>query len=130
MLFLFIYALLGVQLFYSVAHGEFVNSDYNFETVPQAMITLLSSATGESWNGIMHDLAVRPNGTDWLVSSTGGVPRLTSCGLGPSGAADCGSWVAYPYFISFQLIVFCLLINAAIAVLLGYFAEVPTHLVT
>jgi len=123
-LFLFIYALLGVQLFHDVVHGEYLNDDYNFKSVPSAMITLLSSATGESWNGIMHDLAVEPNGTDWVVRATGGVPRMPVCGLTDEmGTNDCGSWIAYPFFITFELIMFCLLINAAVAVLLGHFVE-------
>merc|ERR1719424_2798458 len=66
----------------------------------------------------------RPNGTDWLVYATGGVPRMPTCGLDPTiGDADCGSWIAVPYFVSFQLITFCLLLNAAIAVLLANFAQ-------
>ena len=101
----FIYGLLGVQLFYNVSHGEFINENVNFESLGVAMLTLLAAATGESWNGMMHDLMVRPNGTDWLVDLTGGVPRLPNCGLDPAlGEADCGSWVAVPYFVSFELL--------------------------
>ena len=120
----FIYGLLGVQLFYRVVRGEFINENVNFESLPVAMLSLLAACTGESWNGIMHDLMARPNGTDWLVHATGGVPRMPTCGLDPTiGDADCGSWIAVPYFVSFQLITFCLLLNAAIAVLLANFAQ-------
>lgn len=120
----FVYGLLGVQLFYNVAHGEFINENVNFETLPVAMLTLLAAATGESWNGMMHDLMVRPGGVDWLTAATGGLPRLPACGLSPGiGEHDCGSWVAVPYFVSFQLVTFCLLLNAAIAVLLAHFTQ-------
>lgn len=118
---IFIYGLLGLQLFHQVAHGEYLTDDRNFESLPLAMLTLLSSATGESWNGIMHDLMIAPNGTDWLVSATGNAPRRPVCALSP-GVDDCGSWLAVPYFVSYMIVTFCLLLNAAIAVLLSHFA--------
>lgn len=70
---------------------------------------------------MMHDLMVRPDGSDWLTIATGNAPRKAVCGLGPEGDADCGSWVAVPFFITFELLCFCLLLNAAIAVLLAHF---------
>ena len=51
----FIYGLLGVQIFHQVIHGEFINEDVNFESLPRAMLTLLACATGESWNGVMQE---------------------------------------------------------------------------
>lgn len=106
-----------------MVHGEFLNDQYNFGSLGTAMLTLLAAATGESWNGIMHDLMVRPNGTDWLTRATGSPPRLPTCALDVAvGTADCGTWLAVPYFISFQLVCFFLLLNAAIAVLLARFA--------
>lgn len=120
----FVYALLGVQLFHKVIHGEFINENVNFESFPIAMLTLLIASTGESWNGMMHDLMVQPEGVDWLAAWTGGAPRLPVCAMDPQvGVDDCGTWGAVPYFVTFQLICFCLLLNAAIAVLLAHFAN-------
>ena len=68
----------------------------------------------------MHDL-MKTEWRDWLVQMTGGIPR-SQRGLDPSiGENDCGSWLAVPYFVSFELLCFVLLLNG-IAVLLAHFA--------
>ena len=87
LLLLFIYAVLGVQLFYSVRFNEMLNEDANFTNLGKALITLFRCATGESWNGIMHDLQVRPQGCDWLCELTGAAPRPALCSDDDS---DCG----------------------------------------
>ena len=55
LLLLFIYSVAGMTLFSDVPRGIFVTDQANFETFYIAMITLFRCATGESWNGIMHD---------------------------------------------------------------------------
>ena len=59
LLLMYIYSILGVELFANVAHGEFINSDANFEGFGSALLTLARCITGESYNGIMHDAMVR-----------------------------------------------------------------------
>ena len=83
-------------------------------------VTGLAAKDGFAWARFVWP----PNGTDWLTAATGGVPRLPACGLTAElGESDCGSWVAVPYFVCFQLVTFCLLLNAAIAVLLSNFTQ-------
>ena len=122
LLLLFIYTVLGVQLFYNVRFNDFVNEDANFTRFGVAMITLFRCATGESWNGIMHDLQVRPHGKDWLSELTGSAPKPTLCA---DDGSDCGSFGAVPFFFSFTVLSFFLLLNAVIAVLLEHFSENP-----
>ena len=122
LLLLFIFAVLGVQLFYNVAFNDFVNEYANFTNIGIALITLFRCATGESWNGIMHDLQVRPHGADWLTKLTGKAPRLSQCA---DDGSDCGDFVAVPYFFTFTMLSFFLLLNAVIAVLLEHFSENP-----
>jgi voltage-gated sodium channel len=56
LLIFFIYAILGVFLFYRVTDGKAVDSEYtNFKNFGLAMITLLRVATGEEWNVVMYD---------------------------------------------------------------------------
>mmetsp|Transcript_20257 Transcript_20257/g.48620 ORF Transcript_20257/g.48620 Transcript_20257/m.48620 type:complete len:1932 (+) Transcript_20257:69-5864(+) len=124
-LLLFMYAVLGVQLFYNVRHGEFINKDANFETFGRALLLLFRCATGENWNGIMHDLSIQEDGHVLLSGVLGSAPRLPRCsssGLGNVTESDCGSFIAIPYFISFTLVGFCVLIQALVAVLLGHFS--------
>ena len=44
------------QLFYNVRRNDFVTEFANFENLGNALITLFRCSTGESFNGIMHDL--------------------------------------------------------------------------
>mmetsp|Transcript_58372 Transcript_58372/g.186072 ORF Transcript_58372/g.186072 Transcript_58372/m.186072 type:complete len:1616 (+) Transcript_58372:485-5332(+) len=54
-LFFFIFAIMGMNLFGEIRHGEFLYVHANFESFPNALLVLFRMATGESWNGIMHD---------------------------------------------------------------------------
>lgn len=55
LLLLFIYAVAGMTLFSDVSKGEFLNEHAKFENFYYSMITLFRCATGESWNGLLHD---------------------------------------------------------------------------
>ena len=58
-LFFFIFAVLGMNLFGKVrVTGNFLNRYANFETFGYSMLTLFRMATGEAWNGIMHDCMI------------------------------------------------------------------------
>lgn len=53
----FIFAVIGVQLFSTVAyHGE-LGPHTNFRNFGMALLTLARFATGENWNGFMYDAA-------------------------------------------------------------------------
>ena len=54
-LFFFIYAVMGMNLFGMVRAGEVLGRHAHFQNFPDAMAALFRSATGERWNGIMHD---------------------------------------------------------------------------
>jgi hypothetical protein len=54
-LFFFIYAVMGMNMFGFVRAGEVLGRHAHFRNFPDAMATLFRSATGERWNGIMHD---------------------------------------------------------------------------
>ena len=56
----FLYAVLGMQLFGKVTRGDYLNADANFCSFGTAFLTMFRCATGESWNGIMHDCMVTP----------------------------------------------------------------------
>jgi hypothetical protein len=59
---LFIFAVMGVQLFAPVTlFGQTALSEHaNFQNFPNAFITLFRCTTGEAWNSIMHDLMHNP----------------------------------------------------------------------
>ena len=60
-LFLFLFAVLGVSLFAEIKLQENFNRHANFENFPLAVLTLLRVATGEGWVDIMYDMARQPS---------------------------------------------------------------------
>jgi hypothetical protein len=54
-LILFTFAVAGMSLFGEIEDDEFLNHNVNFKSFYIAMMTLWRCATGESWNGIMHE---------------------------------------------------------------------------
>jgi hypothetical protein len=90
----------------------------------QALLTLLRSCTGESWNFIMHELAGHSEGCtvdpqwDPLVcgfhGSTEACIPIAGCGAGG---------ITYFYFITFTLIVTFVFINLFVTVILEAFME-------
>ena len=75
-----------MELFAGVMWGSYLNADAHFCSFPRAVLTMFRCATGEDWNGLMHDLMVSPE-----------------LGCDPH-KNNCGTWLAIPYFISFQVI--------------------------
>ena len=61
MLFLFLFAVLGVSLFAEVKSQDTMDRHANFENFGRAILTLLRVATGEGWVGIMQDAARHPS---------------------------------------------------------------------
>ena len=59
-LFLFIYAVLGMNLFATLKLQDYLDRHANFQTFGLSFLTLLKCATGENWDYVMMDMA-RPN---------------------------------------------------------------------
>ena len=54
----FIFAVIGMNLFNGIKFQKFLNSDANFDTFGNSFMTLFRCSTGESYNGIMHDVMI------------------------------------------------------------------------
>ena len=135
---LFIFAVMGVQLFARVSWGDgsLVNTQAHFRSFGAAFITLFRHSTGEAWNEFMYALAPQPG-----QPSCNSDPRHCNdptapgsqdcygndvCGLvdSPDCAAvdGCGTLAAYPFFILFTLVVGFVMLNLFVAVILEGFA--------
>ncbi|XP_024919998.1 voltage-dependent P/Q-type calcium channel subunit alpha-1A isoform X3 [Cynoglossus semilaevis] len=105
----FIYAIIGMQLFGNIAIDEegesAINQHNNFRTFVQAVMLLFRSATGEAWHEIM--LA--------CLGGKGGDP------LSGNPEPECGSQVAYLYFVSFIFFCSFLMLNLFVAVIMDNF---------
>jgi len=101
LLILFIYAIMGMSLFGMVpTDKEFYNRHANFSTFFYSMLTLIRMVTGESWNGIMHDLYMDRDAKEVFITIT--------------------------YFLSFTFISAYIYINVLVAVVLKNFEDEVT----
>ena len=102
----FMYAVLGVNLFTYVVPQENLTVDRNFMTLGSSMLLLFQCLTGDNWSGMMIDAAVGE-------------------GTGKCSAAEgnCGSPGAVPFFISFMLIASFVVLNLVVAVILENFSS-------
>jgi hypothetical protein len=94
LLIFYIYAVLGVNLFYTITSGQIIGKYVNFSNFGNAMITLFRCSTGEDWYNIMRD-----------------------CSLGSSTA------ISYIYFISFITITTFIMLNLFIMVIIQNYEE-------
>jgi len=107
----FIYGTVAMQMMGRIAIQEDTNvhRNNNFQSFPMAMLVLFRSATGEAWQEIMLD----------MIPSEGAICDMASDDAGkPEG---CGSYVAYPFFISFFVVCAFLVLNLFVAVIMDNF---------
>ena len=135
-LFLFIYAVMGMNLFGLIKHAEHVNDKASFDTFPKAMLLLFRMATGESWNGIMHDCMITRLCTKVINPLYGDLngqyfnsddPRIYGLreedlenGCSPHPV------VAIVYFISFVVLCAFVMLNLVVGVILDNFQDSNT----
>ena len=111
MIFFFMYAVLGVQLFCNVKHGEATSRFADFSNFGTSLFTLFRMSSGENWNVIMHDIMVEP-------------PHCTPAEEAEDGFGDCGSPAGAAIFaISFTVLCSMTTLNLIIAVILYAFFD-------
>ena len=114
---IFIYAIFGMYLFSIVEIDEEYQTD--FSDFPNALFTLVQCATGQSWGFYMFQYAEYKPGCD---------PDQTQMDRMVRGVKGCGTPWAYPYFISFILLVPLMTINLFMAIVIeGYFISENEH---
>jgi hypothetical protein len=101
----FIFAVIGMNLFNGIKFQGFLNSDANFDTFGGSFMTLFRCSTGESYNGIMHDVMIAPPYCDEEVGN---------CGAGDFPAI---------YFVMFFVLQNYIFLNLIVAIILDVFAD-------
>jgi len=125
-LLLFLFAVLGVNLFSKVLfHGPH-NEMANFRTFPTAVMTLIRSMTGEAWNELMHSLSKDKlyfemymelhceESTDYETMVAQGVLDNPN---------ECGNPLSFFFFLTYTLLVTFVILNLFIAVIFEGFDE-------
>ena len=101
---IFVYGVLGVQLFTFLAHGDVIDDERNFHSIGPAMLLLFQCLTGDGWSTYMGDAGV-----------------TEASGNCSEEEGNCGSAAAIPFFISFQLVGCFIFLNLFVAVILENF---------
>ncbi|KOO27372.1 sodium channel protein type 2 subunit alpha [Chrysochromulina tobinii] len=105
---MFMYAVLGINVFTYVRRGETINEHRNFETLGNAFITLFQCLTGDGWSSIMDDAMIN--------EERGCDPKPLD-----GSPSDCGSPLALPYFVSFVIVGNFIFLNLVVAVIIDNF---------
>jgi len=105
-LIVFMYAVLGVNLFTYVVAQENLTAERNFKTLGSSMLLLFQALTGDNWSGMMVDAAVS-----------------ASTGKCSAAEGNCGSPGAIPFFMSFMLLASMVVLNLVVAVILENFSS-------
>ncbi len=102
---LFVYSLMGIQLFRGVVYQKYLNELNNFDSFGVSFLTMFMATTGENWNFIMRELMV----------------EVPFCSLELN---NCGHKIAAPlFFVTFQLLSFYLVVNIFVAVIVNAMEE-------
>ena len=105
---MFMYGVLGMNMFTFVMHGDAIDDNKNFETFGAGQLILFQCLTGDGWSEFMDDLLV-----DW------------ERGCDPDAVpSDCGTPLAIPYFVSFTVIGSFVMLNLIVAVILENFTAI------
>ncbi|KAG8192014.1 hypothetical protein JTE90_001744 [Oedothorax gibbosus] len=102
----FIYAIIGMQVFGNIQLNpdKEINRHNNFQTFVQSLILLFRCATGEAWQAIMLDCV-----------------KDRACDPKTNKQDECGSNLAYSYFVSFIFFCSFLMLNLFVAVIMDNF---------
>ena len=112
-LFLFIFSAFAMNTFGNIKHGELLNSDANFQTFFLSFNTMWRLTSGESYNGLMHDLNI---GMPYCSHDKGGTvdPNVGNCGN--------EEWAYVIMLASFTVLNY-VLVNLFIAIILDNFGD-------
>jgi hypothetical protein len=117
LLFLFLYAVLGVFLFADKSYQDAYSPHANFRNFLNATLTLFRMSTGESWHEIMFD-STRPRSVIFDCKLTETFEERDG-----ADATVCGDPNTFPFFISFMILVSFIFINLFIAIILESFED-------
>jgi hypothetical protein len=120
LLFVYIYAVLGVFLFSEIMYSDHITVHINFENIGNAMLTLFRIATGENWHLVLASLSQGHSIDHQCIygPSYGDYVRNDKVPIG------CGnSIIAIIYFCSYVLLVILMFLNLFIAIILSGFTD-------
>ncbi|XP_065176053.1 sodium channel protein 60E-like [Sycon ciliatum] len=111
MLMIYIYGILGINLFGHVKLTGALSDQVNFKTIGRALLVLFRLSTAAGWNDILNPLVIEPPDCD---------PEFEGLVNG-----NCGYPVGAPiYFVTFTVFTFLIILNLYVAIILENYVEV------
>jgi len=121
LLIIFIYAVLGMQLFAKTEYNANYSVHANFRTFQRSLLTLVRFATGEGWGNFMHDVSLQTPGC--VVDPD---YDATMCGFNEKHGCiplnGCGNTTIFPFLLSYTLLVTMVLFNLFVGVIIEGFS--------
>lgn len=114
LLLIFLYAVLGVNLFSEVKIQAPLHENANFRSFSVAFLSLFRISTGEAWHEIAYG-ATRQLSIQYQCIESASYKDYINNGLEPIA---CGSYSGMYYFLSYVLIVKLIFLNLFIAIIL------------
>jgi len=131
-LLLFVFAVLGMQLFATSAALDPYGEHVHFRTFGAAVITLIRCLTGEAWNDIMHSLSKdkkfflgvlhRPCVEKMQLDNVTQYQMWKDAGM-IDDPIECGNSASFVYFTCYTMVVTLICLNLFIAVILEGFDD-------
>jgi hypothetical protein len=131
-LLIFLFAVLGVDIFAKVRLLGAHNEQANFKSFWRAIITLLRCMTGEAWNDLMHSI----RSDKFTFESVAGLPCSTRMDITAQNydelldlgylqeTYECGAgWTVMLYFVVYTVVVSIIMINLFVAVIFEGFED-------
>ena len=119
---IFIFAVLGNQLFAKIQFYRSLEDHASFRTFPSSMLTLIRFSTGEAWSTFMYDAAMQQSGCSADPEYD---PKM--CGFddhpGCVPLNGCGSLGMIPFLMAYTLVVTMIMFNLFIGVIIEGFQE-------
>ena len=96
---LFIYAIIGMTMFYNLKYQEIINEKWNYRNFFNSFLILIRVTSGEGWNTILHESIKERNGFfDCKYDNEMTVDEKYKENIG------CGTIIGFPYYISFVIL--------------------------
>ena len=113
---IYIFSVIGMNLFARVKLQAPMHRWLNFQTVPNSLLTLFRVATGENWNDVMYALG-SGNTISYQCIENPTYQDYVDAGFKPVG---CGNkYLAGTFFYTYILLVTLIFLNIFIAIILG-----------
>ena len=116
-LIVFIYAVMGMNLFGNIAYQGIINDVINFQTFPNAVLLMFRLTTAVSWDSVLLSLMVQPPYCDPNYYQMPDGRKIAQSG------GSCGDTVlATIFMVTYIALVYLIITNMYVAILLENFA--------